>query len=173
MVLPNQPPERPALTRALATFEIFQQQLMAAHAADFTMLDITMAQAKLLYVISARGELSMSEIARQLGVTVSTASGAVDHLVGLGYLARADDPANRRQVRVSVTALGSQTLEQVRELSTRQLRMLFELVSDEGLDVIEQATRIMAEAAMRASQSAASPGVGDADAAVAPTRSRS
>jgi len=119
---------------------------MAAHAADFTTLDITMAQAKLLYVVSARGELSMSEIARQLGVTASTASGAVDHLVGLGYLARSDDPANRRQVRVSVTPLGSQTLEQIRELSTRQLRMLFELVSDDDLEVIERATRIMSDA---------------------------
>jgi DNA-binding MarR family transcriptional regulator len=144
--MPNQPTDRPAVARALATFEVFQQRLMAAHAADFTTLDITMAQAKLLYVVSARGELSMSEIAKQLGVTASTASGAVDHLVGLGYLARSDDPANRRQVRVSVTPLGSQTLEQIRELSTRQLRTLFELVSDDELEVIERATRIMSDA---------------------------
>lgn len=130
---------------------------MAAHAADFTTLDITMAQAKLLYVVSARGELSMSEIAKQLGVTASTASGAVDHLVGLGYLARSDDPANRRQVRVSVTPLGSQTLEQIRELSTRQLRTLFELVSDDELEVIERATRIMSDAVSASSAAEAGP----------------
>jgi len=156
MVTPNQEPERPALSRALATFEIFQHGLMAAHAADFTTLDITMSQAKLLYVLTAGGELSMSEIAKRLGVTVSTASGAVEHLVGSGYLARSDDPANRRQVRVSVTPLGSQTLEQVRELSTRQLRTLFELVGDEDLEIIERALRIMADAVSRTAEDATS-----------------
>ncbi len=83
---------------------------MAVHAAEFTTLDITMAQAKLLYVVTAVGELRMSEIAQRLGVTISTASGAVDQLVELGLLGRDRTiPTNRRQVRVSVTALGTQT----------------------------------------------------------------
>lgn len=143
---PKEHRDRPALTRALAAFEDFQQRLVGVHAAEFTTLDLTMAQAKLLYVVTAAGELSMSEIAQRLGVTVSTASGAVDHLVDVGMLARSDDPSNRRQVRVSVTPLGSANLDQIRELSARQLRMLFELVSDEDLEVIERATRIMADA---------------------------
>jgi DNA-binding MarR family transcriptional regulator len=146
MAAPNKRAARPALDRALAAFEVFQQRLMAVHAAEFTTLDITMAQAKLLYVVMAVGELSMSEIAQQLGVTVSTASGAVDRLVELGLLARSDDPNNRRQVRVSVTGLGMQILEQIRELSTRQLRMLFAEVSDEDLEVITRAIQIMADA---------------------------
>ena len=146
MPTPNKRAARPALDRALAAFEVLQQRLMAVHAAEFTTLDITMAQAKLLYVLMAVGELSMSEIAKRLGVTVSTASGAVDRLVELGLLARSDDPSNRRQVRVSVTALGMATVEQIRELSTRQLRMLFEQVSDDDLEVITRATHIMAGA---------------------------
>lgn len=121
--------------------------MMAVHAAEFTTLDITMAQAKLLYVLMAGGELSMSEIAKRLGVTVSTASGAVDRLVELELLSRSDDPDNRRQVRVSVTPTGMETLEQVRELSTRQLRSLFERVSDSDLNVITHAIHIMADAA--------------------------
>jgi DNA-binding MarR family transcriptional regulator len=127
---------------------------MALHATEFTALDITMAQAKLLYVVANAGELSMSEIAMRLGVTVSTSSGAVDRLVELGLLARTNDPTNRRQVCVSVTERGTATLEQVRELSNRQLRMLFELVGDEDLDVVERATRILADAASVATSSA-------------------
>jgi DNA-binding MarR family transcriptional regulator len=156
MAAPNKRAGQPALDRALAAFEVLQQRLMAVHAAEFTMLDITMAQAKLLYVLTAVGELSMSEIARRLGVTVSTASGAVDRLVELGLLARSDDPNNRRQVRVSVTALGMQTLEQIRELSTRQLRMLFEHVDDEDLEIITRAIHIMADAVAASVASAAS-----------------
>jgi DNA-binding MarR family transcriptional regulator len=107
---------------------------------------VTMRQAKLLYVVATAGELSMSEIAARLGVTVSTSSGAVERLVELGLLTRSDDPNNRRQVCVSITEMGSTTLGHLRELSGRQLRTLLERVSDEDLDIIERATRILAEA---------------------------
>ena len=144
MARPNQ--SRPALDRALEAFEILQQRLMAVHAPEFTSVDLTMAQAKLLYVVTASGELSMSEIANRLGVTISTASGAVDHLVSVGLLSRVDDPANRRQVRVSITPFGLETLEQLRELGTRQLRVLLEVVSDDDLPVIERSMRILSDA---------------------------
>jgi DNA-binding MarR family transcriptional regulator len=151
MVLPKLT-ERPALARAMAAFELFEQRLVALHVPEFTNLDITMAQAKLLYVLMAAGELSMSETAHRLGVTISTASGAVEHLVALGLLARSDDPNNRRQVRVSLTETGAQTLEQMRELSMRHLLALCSLVGDEDLAVVEHATQILADAALVAAQ---------------------
>ncbi|HEY2916529.1 MAG TPA: MarR family transcriptional regulator [Candidatus Limnocylindrales bacterium] len=146
---------RPAVARALEAFEDLQRRLMAVHAPAFTAIDLTMAQAKLLYVVAATGELSMSEIAQRLGVSLSTASGAVDHLVSTGFLSRRDDPANRRQVRVAATAFGLAALEELRELSTRQLRALFALVSDPDLAVIEEATRILVAAASAAAEATA------------------
>lgn len=142
---PNQTP-RPAVEQTLEAFVAFQQRLMSVHAPEFAALDLTMAQAKLLYVVTAAGELTMSEIAQRLGVTISTASGAVDHLVGLGLISRNDDPANRRQVRVSTTTVGQDMLEQLRELSTRQLRALFDVLNDDDLAVIERAARLMTRA---------------------------
>lgn len=139
-------PTRAAIERTLEAFEEFQQRLISVHAPEFAALDLTMAQAKLLYVVTAGGELTMSEVAQRLGVTISTASGAVDHLVGLGLIGRSDDPANRRQVRVSVTELGHDTLERLRELSSRQLRALFDVLDDDELEVIEHATRLMTRA---------------------------
>jgi DNA-binding MarR family transcriptional regulator len=154
MFRPNLDVDRPAVTRALAAMEVFQHRLMALHATEFTTLDITMAQAKLLYVVAAAGELSMSEIAQQLGVTISTTSGAVDRLVELGLLARTEDPANRRQVCVSVTETGTATLEQLRELSIRQVRTLFAYMDEDDLGVIERAIRIMTDAATAAAPDA-------------------
>ena len=145
MVKPNHE-VRPAVQGALDAFETLQQRLMSVHAPDFAALDITMAQAKLLYVVTATGELTMSDIAQRLGVTASTASGSVDHLVALGLLRRVDDPANRRQVRVSVTPGGLETLEQLRELGARQLRALYDEMSDAELKVVVRATRIMTRA---------------------------
>jgi len=147
MEQPNEDTERPMVARVMAAFEALQQRLMALHAVEFANLEITMAQAKLLYVVTVAGELSMSETAQRLGITVSTASGAVDRLVELGLLERSDDPTNRRQVRVSVSEIGRRTLEQLQELNARQLRDLFQLVSDGDLEIVERATQILADAA--------------------------
>jgi len=137
---------RPRVEQALKAYEAFEGRLMAVHAPEFTAVDLTMAQAKLLYVVTATGDLSMSEIAQRLGVTISTASGAVDHLVSIGLLNRVDDPANRRQVQVSVTPYGRLTLEAMRELNIRQLRALLDLVGDADLEVVERAIRILTDA---------------------------
>jgi hypothetical protein len=45
-----------------------------------------------------------------------------------------------------VTPLGHDTLANIRELNTRHLRTLFAAISDADLAVLEQATRIMADA---------------------------
>ena len=163
MTQPNHPLDPndrvPAIERALETFEAFQQRLMSIHAPDFAALDVTMAQAKLLYVVAAAGELTMSEVANRVGVSISTASAAVDRLVAGGLLARGEDPSNRRQVRVSITPTGVDNLEQLRELSLRQLRDLLERVPDDDLAVIERATRIL----MAAIESAGEASPADAD----------
>jgi DNA-binding MarR family transcriptional regulator len=145
LAMPNQD-VRPAVQRALDAFEPLQQELMTVHAPEFAAVDMTMAQAKLLYVVAASPGSTMSEIAHRLGVAISTASGAVDHLVTTGFLTRLDDPANRRQVRVTVTPDGLESLEQMRELGMRQLRSLLERVDDDDLATIERAIRIMTAA---------------------------
>jgi len=137
---------RPAIARTVALFEAFQHRLMAAHAEEFTAVDLTMAQAKLLYVVMAAGELSLAEIAARLRVTSSTTSGAVDHLVGLGLLSRVEDPTNRRQICVSITPLGLGTIEQISELGARQMTALFERMRDEDLDVVQRAIGILSDA---------------------------
>jgi DNA-binding MarR family transcriptional regulator len=155
--MPARPPTRPAVERALQAVEALQLRLASAHAAEFTAIELTMSQAKLLYVVMASGPLTMSEIAGQLGVTLSTASGAVDHLVSTGLLSRADDPANRRQVRVSATRLGLETLEQMREFGERQLRALFDHVADADVAVVERAMRILTDAIEAAGASSPTP----------------
>ena len=83
-----------------------------------------MAQAKVLYVVIAAGELRMSELAARLGVGSSSASGLADRLVELGLLRRHDDPDDRRQVVVTTTPEAVALLERFRELNQRQLREL-------------------------------------------------
>lgn len=130
----------------LAAFERFQHRLMSVHAAEFTGFELSMAQAKLMYIVIAGGDLSLSEIAQRLGITLSTASGAVDRLVELGLLSRTAVPTNRRQVSVAATELGTQTIEQFHELGARQMRAFLDHVRDDDLALIERAITILASA---------------------------
>jgi DNA-binding MarR family transcriptional regulator len=134
------------LAAALEAFEAFQHRLAAAHVADFTALELTMAQAKLLYLVTTAGPLTVSDVGARLGISVSTASGAIDHLVQLGLLARAEDPTNRRQVLVSATKAGVQTLEQMRDLGSRHVAALLEGLSREDLAVVDRAIRLLTDA---------------------------
>jgi DNA-binding MarR family transcriptional regulator len=134
------------LEQTLRALAVLEQRLMAAHVADFTAVEVTMAQAKLLYVVISGGPQTMSEIAAHLGISISTASGAVDHLVQMGLLARTEDPRSRRQVQVSATPDGVQAIEQMRDLGARHFRALLGRLAERDLRTVERAIRILTAA---------------------------
>ena len=53
-----------------------------------------------------RGARSMSELAAQLGVPLSTMTGVIDQLEGKGLVERIDHPEDRRSLQVRLTAEG-------------------------------------------------------------------
>ena len=118
-------------------------RLIGAHAPEFTEVGVTMAQAKVLYVVMAAGELRMSELAARLGVGSSSASGLDDRLVELGLLRRHDDPDDRRQVMVTTTPEAVALLERFRELNQRQLRELLNRLDAEELEVVGRSVDIL------------------------------
>jgi len=137
---------RPAdadLDPILAVFDGLMHRLMASHAPELNLIDLTMSQTKALYLVLAAGQLRMSELAARLGITSSTATGVVDGLVSQGLLTRHEDPADRRQVVVNATAEAEATLESFRELNSRRMREMLAHVNATDLAVVEQALRIL------------------------------
>jgi DNA-binding MarR family transcriptional regulator len=125
------------------------QRLSEGHAPEFLEIDITMPQAKLLYLLGAVGELHMSELVTHLGVSLSTISGLVDKVVDHGLAYRRDDPADRRQVVVGLTPAGTAFIDRFRELNARQMRELVSVLDDEELDLVRRALAALAGAATR------------------------
>jgi len=121
-------------------------RLIEGHGPDFTEVGITMAQAKVLYVVMAAGELRMSELAARLGIGSSSASGLADRLVELGLLVRHDDPADRRQVVVTTTAEAAALMERFRELNQRQLRELLTHLDSNELDIVDRSLEVLGRA---------------------------
>jgi DNA-binding MarR family transcriptional regulator len=122
-------------------------RLTAEHEPDFLEIDITMPQAKLLYLLGASGDLHMSDIVARLGVSLSTVSGLVDRVVDHGLTARREDPADRRQVVVGLTPAGRDFIDRFRELNARQLRSLLAALDDADLALVRDALAALGRAA--------------------------
>jgi DNA-binding MarR family transcriptional regulator len=139
-----------AIDRAVAGFETLMHRLAGSHAPEFLEIDVTMPQAKILYLLAAAGDLRMSDLVQRLGVSLSTVSGLVDRVVDHGLAARREDASDRRHVVVSLTAAGEAFVDRFRELNARQLRDLLKLLDDDGLRQVGLALAALAEAAGRA-----------------------
>ena len=152
------------IDRVVAAYELLMHRIASSHAPDLLEVAVTMSQAKVLYLIAAAQGMRMSELAVRLGVSISTTSGLVDRLVEHGLLARHDDPADRRQVVVTITPTGSANLERFRELNAAQMRRLLARLADPELDIVERATALLAAAAA----DAFAPATGDGGDSIAP-----
>jgi len=138
----NRRPSPTEIEAVVEGYDRMMHRLVQAHAPEFTEVGITMAQAKVLYVVMAAGRL--------LGIGSSSASEMADRLVELGLLLRNDDPDDRRQVVVTATPAAAALLERFRELNLRQLRELLGRLDGEELDVVGRSLAILLGAIDRA-----------------------
>ncbi len=106
-----------------------------ANSPEFLEIDITMPQAKVLYLL-ASGDLNMSELVARLGVTLPTVSGIVDRLVEHGLIARRAAESDRRRVFVGLTPAGSTLIDRFRDFNARQIRDLLSVLDDEDLEAV-------------------------------------
>jgi DNA-binding MarR family transcriptional regulator len=70
-------------------------------------------QVRALVVVAGRGSVSLSELAAAMDIHLTRASRLCDRLVLKGLLHRADDPANRRQLILTLTPSGRQVTRTV------------------------------------------------------------
>jgi DNA-binding MarR family transcriptional regulator len=89
-------------------------------------LDLSITQLKTLHILEREGEVSVKELAEQLGLSLPAASRNVEGLLQRGYLERREDEHDRRMKRVRMTASGRE-LES--RLHSERLAGLEELVA--------------------------------------------
>lgn len=144
-------PNDAGIGRVVDSYGRFHAWLTKAHVPDFLELNLTLAQLRTLYLVTASGPMSMSNVAERLGTAPSTATGVVDGLVQLGLLERTEDPSDRRQVVVGPTPAAHDRLEDFSELSRRRLReLLAHIQSTDDLVTVERAIDLLTDAAASA-----------------------
>jgi DNA-binding MarR family transcriptional regulator len=87
--------------------------LVAVTAQSITSLEdqITLPQLRILVMIASRGPLNLTAVAQGLGVHASNATRLCDKLVAADLIQRSEDPADRRNLVLRLTAAGYQLVQ--------------------------------------------------------------
>jgi DNA-binding MarR family transcriptional regulator len=112
-------------------------------------VDLTMPQLKTLVCVAQSGDATSGQIARGLGVSLSTVTGIVDRLSEQGLVTRREDPEDRRITRVQATPTARELVERLLRYRDERLTSLLASLSPDELATVERAFNYLARAAAR------------------------
>lgn len=89
--------------------------LMAVSARSIAAVEetVTLTQFRTLIALERNGQLNLQKLADHLGVNASTAMRMVDRLIVAGLVNRAENPASRREVVLTLTDEGARIVGEV------------------------------------------------------------
>ncbi len=123
--------------------------------AEWTDLDLTMAQVKVLFLLHHEGPLRTGHIAARLDVKLPTVTSTVDGLVKRGLVQREDDPHDRRIVIVRLTPEGSALMERLQQGRQARLVALLAQMQPHEVAALEEGLRALIRAAEASTEPAA------------------
>lgn len=124
------------------------QRSMAEFMALKKRAGLSMSQLSTLMRLYHNGDCVVSDIADELGVSNAAASQMVERLVSLGYLGRAEDPNDRRQKVITLSATGRAMIEEGIEARWRWMESLTEALTADEQAAISRALMTLTEAAL-------------------------
>ncbi len=105
---------------------------------EWLALDLEMSKQEVLalMLIDQRGEMIMSQLAEQINIPMSTATGIMDRLVKKGYLLRERDESDRRVVALKLSAHGKILIDGLKEKISGYLGKIYESLTEEERDCL-------------------------------------
>lgn len=100
------------------------------------MLELTFAQARALIILAVRKELTVSQLARLLGVGNPTASILIQQLVERGLVTRTEGTADRRQTMIRLSDQGAEIGVGRRRQREQQWQRWLSHLSDDDLSAL-------------------------------------
>jgi DNA-binding MarR family transcriptional regulator len=137
------------MDEVLREYERLNARMASFSGPTFLGLDITMAQAKVLYLVRATGSLPMSDLVARLNVTIPTVTGIVDRLVERELVVRRGTPDDRRRVTIEITPSGVELIDGMRDLNAGQLLGLLAVMDEDELDTFLAFLRVLENALVR------------------------
>lgn len=113
---------------------------------------LTLPQLRVLFQVRCAPGITTGQLARSLGITVSTTSGLVSKLVEAGLIARGSSQQDRRQIPLQLSASGEALAGELAEDTRPFLENLVRELGAELEDVVRM-LEMLAAAAARVRQS--------------------
>ena len=108
---------------------------------------LSMSQFSILMQLHHKGPCGLSEIGERFDISAAAASQLVDKLVQAGYLARTEDPSDRRAKLLALSDKGKELINQGTEERHRWMDDLTSKLSTEEQAKVVEALNILTEAA--------------------------
>lgn len=111
----------------------FIRAAQAVKGAELTWADcnLSMAQARTLFVLIDEGPSSIGRVAELQGISLPTASHLVDRLVQAGLVERTEDPEDRRRALASASEAGAELAYRLRQRGEIFFQWLGEMEEDD------------------------------------------
>ncbi len=139
--------KRQTLTREI--YALFSYLMRMANVGTFNMiaeLDLSFTQLKALCALEMDGEeRSVKALATSMGVSMPAMSRAVEGLFERGFVAREEDPLDRRMKRVRLTPAGRTVPKAFNEARLSVLEELMSSLDDEEARALERALVLIVE----------------------------
>ncbi len=129
--------------------QVFHRSLQLGGDRHWAEIDLTMPQLKVLFLVVTLDGATMSQVARSVGMTLSTATGVADRLVAQGFVRRVSDPDDRRLVWLHPTERATGLVDRLNHFSEAQLRLAARHLALEELCLVDRAQALLYEAMLR------------------------
>lgn len=122
-----------------ASKELLVSMMKLARALKHTpKLEVEPAQSYIIHVLHAKGPLRLSDLAVEVRLDVSTVSRHIRALEQLGYVARADDPDDRRVSLLSASRAGCTMLDRQFDASRGRIAHILRDWSADDVAVLQR-----------------------------------
>ncbi len=125
--------------------ELFMHRSMRSFVRYARERGLSMSQMATLFQISRRGQLAVSDIGDDLGVSNAAASQLLDRLVQQGLILRSENPQDRREKVLVITNEGRQVLLETTSTRLAWLERLAATLTPEEKTKIVEALEILME----------------------------
>jgi MarR family transcriptional regulator, organic hydroperoxide resistance regulator len=110
---------------------------------EWSRLQLSMPRLKALFGIACHGSLTIGGLARELGVSLPTASTLVEALVSGGYASRREDAVDRRRTLAELTPAGERLVTRLRAGSSKMLQQSLARLDEDDLDALVRGLRAL------------------------------
>ncbi|WP_379970512.1 MarR family transcriptional regulator [Ectobacillus sp. sgz5001026] len=127
-------------------WQLYMQVIHAAGVGDvdaWVQLDVSMTQMKVLMLLNAHGQMSVSSLAEHMKASLSNMTGIIDRLEGLGFAQRVHGTNDRRSVLVSLTSKASTLFQNLTQSGHEKLQRAMSYMNEEERSKVEEGLEIL------------------------------